>query len=291
VGIGSLSSIEMASHLPGFVGLTGQAGAFGSVLIPPLDFNMGALVWVMVVFPIAPSALVVAHRTRKLKPALLVCTAVVLLGVMFTAARSPYNQQRVKRILATHLEHNGETALVMSPMDDTPLTAAVAGIPEAQRIPKGQSWPGSYLPGVPAPYDYRLPASKLTTPPPRVEVLENIDAQGVRTVKLRLFAGGELAAPQRRLLNVIIPHRNLVGWSLGEVPRPVQGEAVYAVFFAPSTAGEDLTLQLRGQEPIAIEVYEVHAPGLTKELLDLKKRAPLWTNVMTHTMQETKLKI
>lgn len=293
LGIGSISAIALGSNIPGFVGLAGQSGGIGPAIIPPLDFNLGVLVWLMIVFPIAPCALVVAHRATKIRPAILVCVAITLVGVVLTATRSPYDTRRVKRIIASHVEHNGETALLLSTMDDTSLRVAVAaaGLADAQPIPKGQIWPGSYFPGLPAPYEYRLPAARLTSPPPRIEILQKSEAQGVRTVKLRIFAGGELQAPQRRLLNVIIPHKNLVGWSLGDIPRPESGDVVYAVYSAPSTDGEDLTLQLRGPEPVEIEVYEVHAAGMTKELLDLKQKAPAWTNVMTHTMQDTKLKL
>jgi hypothetical protein len=105
-------------------------------------------------------------------------------------------------------------------------------------------------------------------------------AAGTRRVVLRLHSDG-------KGVMVDIPRARLASWSLGDpLPEPIAGRTtILAVFIAPDPAGEVLTLELRGDDPVPIELVQIHAPGDTDPLCDLLGRLPAWTSPKALTLQ------
>jgi hypothetical protein len=199
------------------------------------------------------------------------------IGVLATALHSPYSAARPKRLLATHVQREGQAALLLMSFDDVPLAPAVAGMAEAQPLPATEPWPNALLPpGWLPPYSHKLPASPLPTPPPSLEVLSRSEdpASGTRTVKLRLHASGWMTS-------LDVPQQALAGWSLADPPpQPSAGQPmITAVFYAPDPAGHELTLRLRGSAPVEVTLRQNHAPGQTPELRELRRRLPAWTTI------------
>lgn len=283
--LGAAGFIQLAvGMVPAIIGLSGQVP-----LPPPADVKLAVLLWLLVVFPVALGGMPMIHEAGQLRRALALCGVITLIGSAATALRFPYSAARPKRIMATHAEKDGQSALLLMSTDYLPLAPALAALPEVQPVAAEESWPNSLLPpGWLPPYSHKLPARALAISPPRLEVLgSNQDAaSGIRTVKLRLHASGWLT-------NLDIPRQALAGWSLGEpLPQPLEGQSlITASFFAPSPEGQELTLQLRGAGAVEVLLRQVHAPGTTPELLELRRRLPDWTTIHAHTLQVVKVQL
>jgi hypothetical protein len=249
---------------------------------------IAVLLWLLVICPLGLGAMAGIHRAGRLPWALAGCAALTAVGILVTALHSPYSAARPKRVMAVHATKEGQTALLLMSQDYVPLAPALAGLPEAKLVPVGEDWPNFLPPGWVPPFSHQLPAQPLPISPPRLEVQERSEtsASGIRTVKLRLWATGWITFLE-------IPHQPLAGWSLGEpLPQPIPGQhTITAMFVAPLPAGHELTLHLRGATPVEIRVLQFHAPGNTPELLELRRRLPVWTTLNARTLQMVKVKL
>lgn len=285
VVLGAAGLIPLAvSMVPAIVGLSGQVP-----LPPPADVKLAALLWLLVVLPVALCGMAMIHEAGRLRRALAVCAVITLIGAMATAARFPYTAARPKRMMAAHAEKDGQTTLLLMSTDYLPLTPALAGLPEVQPVAAAESWPNALLPpGWLPPYSHKLPAQPLTMAPPRLEVVASSQdpKSGDRTLKLRLHASGWLTS-------LDLPRQALASWSLGDpLPQPLDGQStITASFFAPNPDGQELTLTLRGAGPVDVLLRQVHAPGATPDLLELRRRLPAWTTIQAHTLQVVKAKL
>lgn len=278
VVLGMLGFVQLAVHMvPPLIALSGMFPG-----PPPAELRIAAFLWFSCSLPLALCGFAELHRGVPLRRAIAACAGLAGLGVLLTVLLPSYTAARPKRVLATHAQHGDRAALLLLSMDSQPLDPALTDLADAQPLPASERWPNALLPpGWLPPYSHALPAPPLTAPPvaippPRLEVLSRTeDAQaGTRTLKLRLHASGWMTS-------VDIPRAALAGWSLGEsIPEPSEGmTAVTAAFYAPSPAGQEFTLQLRGPAPVEITVRQNHAPGQTPALTELRRRLPAWVTI------------
>jgi len=284
-GLGLLFFVQLTTmFIPTMAAMSG-----GSIGVPvPQDMTMAAGFWLFAIVPIATGALAAPHGAGKIGRALAAVGAVALIGLIATALRSPYSADRPKPLIATHAERNGEAVLLLASLDFPSIAPVLPSISQATPVPPGAAWPNAYLPGRPPDYSHQLPAPRLTTEPPRIEIASTaVDMDGAsRSVTFRLLGTGWMNA-------IEIPAERLLGWSLGDpLPRPLPAnKSVYAVFFALDPSGEEITLRFKGREPVELVLMQTDAPGKTKELLDLQKQLPDWTSVKAFAMHVVKVAI
>ncbi|MBI4951953.1 MAG: hypothetical protein HY908_07965 [Myxococcales bacterium] len=176
----------------------------------------------------------------------LAALGVALVGVVVLALRAPFAVDAPRRVFATHVETVGHSAIALRAFDALPLDADLAGV-EGVRAPRAGWHPSPpYFPEATHEVDAEVPPIDL----PRVDVLGSRPEPGdERTVTLRVAS----ATPH---LLLSIPRQRLLGWSLGpELPaEPAGGDRDLVLFIGTRAEGEELSLRLRGAEPVEIEL-------------------------------------
>jgi hypothetical protein len=263
-----------AGWLPGMI-LTLQAGdAMMSTFVPiagrlPLGFPMDPLAAVLAALPVAAGAVLGVAPMQEEKRLGLPTAAITALGVCLLAVlvlRFPYTPERPKRLWMEHHQKEDGGELLLSSWDfPDPSTAFAAFPPSLSRVPNTGSRVRYAMP---------LPRAELP-PPPRLEVIDSsFDvASGLRTLKLRLDAG----ASYRVLMNV--PRAALEGWSLSEtLPKLDDGDEEYVIaVIAPPPEGWEVTLRLRGPEPVPFEL-KGNLLLRTREIESALSRLPDWAS-------------
>jgi hypothetical protein len=238
----------------------------------PLDLLVAALVS-LTVLAIAPTALAPVAGVRRLGLVAAGCGVLALVGLVVVAAINPYSHERPKRVSAAVVVKDGEPALLVASRDALPLDPLLEGVPGA--VPCTRPW--SPVPGLDPPFTFELPAKPPGWDAPRVEVVSaDFDAdRDIRTVRIRVVSGG----PKLRLY---IPTGALESWSLGRIPEKslVPGRTL-VVFEGATPAQRELTLGLRGQAPVEVELIDVRGPSRADEIEALQAGLPSWVNLET----------
>ena len=275
-GIGLLCFVQLASSfIPILAAMSG-----GMIGVPvPQDVTMAVVCWLFVILPLATGALAGPHRAGQIPRALVAFAALSSIALTATALRFPYTAERPKPVMAVHADGEGKSALLLASLDYPPLQPALSDLGHA--VPPESQWPNAYLVGRPPEYSHQLPAPHLTSAPPRLEVVSTVaEPDGVtRTVRLRVLSHAWSTT-------VELPGDRLLGWSLGDpLPTPLPGRnTVFAVYFSPDPAGEELTLRLKGTAPVDTTVIQVEAPGKTSELLEVQRQLPNWVSTKAFAM-------
>jgi hypothetical protein len=189
-----------------------------------------------------------------------------VIGVSALASLAPYDRESPRRILATHAEEEGRSAIVLGSFDVLPMDDVVRGLGDTH--PPRDDWHplGPYY--VPT-HELDAPAPPFDPPHLEVERRDPLGADGTRVVALRVVV--ETAHAQ-----LYVPRARLAAWSLGPMPpEPASGEDDMILFVAPRPEGERVELTLRGEEPVRVEVRAVeprHGPALEA----LAARMPDW---------------
>lgn len=253
----------------------------------PGDVAIAAILWLLVILPLALSGMAAIHRAGRLQEGLSVCAVLTAIGIIATAQHAPYSETRPKRVMAVHATRGGETALLLRSEDYLPIDPALAAVPDARPVPAGEDWPTFLPPGWSPPFTHKLPAQPLAILPPHLEVMERSEdpASGTRTLKLRLYATGWITFLE-------IPREPLVGWSMGEpLPRPLEGQStITALFVAPDPSGQELTLKLRGA-PVELKILQFHSADQAPELTELRRRLPAWTTLDARALRMSSIQL
>lgn len=212
----------------------------------------------------------VASSASLLGRAALTALGLATLGVVALALVPPYDRESPRRIIATHAEEDGRSAIALGSFDVLPLDPVLVGLEGL--TPARDDWHplGPYFLA-----SHELAASAPPFAPPRVEVLRTspVGADGTRTVSLRLTAS-------TAHMHAYVPRARLVSWSYGPMPpEPAAVEDDMILFVAPRPEGETFELTLRGAEPVELEVRAVqpqHGPALEALARALPDHVVLW---------------
>lgn len=236
----------------------------------PLDLVIAVLLG-LTVFALVPLGLAPIAGMRRLGRVALVFAALTVFGIAVAAARSPYTEERPKRVRAAVAVRDGESALLIGSMDALPLEPVLADAPEAK--PYEPSW--APVPGLDPPFTYQLPAAQPKSEPPRIEVVSSRfdEAAGTREVRVRLVT----TWPKLRLN---VPIGALLGWSHGELPEKSIDPSRMLLAFDNATAEQrEFVLELAGSDPVEVELIEVRGPSEAPEMRALAERLPPWVNL------------
>ncbi|MDB4971829.1 MAG: peptidase [Myxococcaceae bacterium] len=211
----------------------------------PGDPVIGLLCGLLVAIAGAALALP-AHAFGGVKQASSVMAALALAGIVLSATTFPFTSERPRRVLVTHAEENGRSALLLRARDALPLAPVLTQLPDARPVRAGwtsfevfQELPTHELPA-PAPAFARPSAEVLAMQP---------HADGTRTVTLRLHS-------ETPNLRMFVEHGRVARWSLHEeVSEPPLAAGRATVYFQgfPSE-GETITVTLRGSAPVEVEL-------------------------------------
>lgn len=276
------AALAVLSLAPGLFALANLAIPAITAMIPmivsmPVPFPTDPVVAVLVTLPVlaaAPGALVAAQLAGPLRPMARVCAALATVGVVVLTSRAPFDAAHPRRLTATHVEIDGKSAIALGAWDALPLEADLAGVKGLQ--PASPGWHPN-LPPLGDPL-YEVPAEVPDFPAPSAVVLSSTPGpDGARTVELSLLA----TTPH---LNVLIPRDRLLGWSLSEaLPEvPAGGDRDIILFSGHRPDGEPLTLRIRGEAPLEIELRAsapVQDAALDALLDQLPDHVVLWPEV------------
>ena len=225
----------------------------GMLAVGPIDVMMAALV-AAVVAAVATLALPLLHASGGFGRAAMALAAVGVVGLAVIAVRFPYTETRPRRVSVSHVADGDQGAI---------------------RI-KG------------APFTRELPAPPPPMPPPRAEVeREQRTTDGHRQVTLRIHGTSPL-------IRLAVPQQALLGWSLApslDPTRAVDGR-YFAQFYALPPTGHSLTLTLRGQAPVQIELRGTDGARASGRQVDAAlKSLPSWTTATVTANRTTRLGI
>lgn len=214
-----------------------------------------------------------------------VCLVVAGAGLLSTSLASPYSAKRPKRMTVVHVTEASRSAVLLQSDDHLPLAPALAGIPQVQTLPPGESWSQILPPGWLPPYSHKLLAEPSPIAPPRLEVLSStVDkARGIRTVRLCLWATGWVTM-------LHLPRAPLAGWSLAlPIPQPLIGQQTITMLFAaPNPQGQQFTLELMDSTTVEVTVVQAHRPEQTPQLQEVISKLPSWTTSNARSLQVVK---
>jgi hypothetical protein len=282
LALGLLAALSFPAHV---------ATAATAALVPPVSLTsylavpaLGALipqvcatvlpipadpiVAVLVTLPtllVAAGAMIPLATAPRLGGAALVSLSIALVGALVLATRAPFSFERPRRVIAAHVEVDGRTGILLKAFDALPLEPDLAGVPGA--APMREDWKA-----MPAYYpepSHLVPAPAPSFARPTLEVLSRRDeGAGERSVTVRLVA-------TTIDLHVLVPVDRLVAWSLGSpLPAtPAAGARHMVQYSGMRPEGEVLTLRLRGEAPVPIEL-RASDPVASPELEALLKQLP-----------------
>jgi hypothetical protein len=191
-------------------------------------------------------------------------------GVLSTGALAltpPYSPERPKRVLLSHADEEEQSRLWVDGGDYLDVQGLLPSLSVQTR--NG------------TPQQHRLPEKPTGRAPPSLEVTPlGANPDGTRAVSIRWR--GE---PGERL-SLFIPRKGLAGWSL-EPPLPAlpEDERQYTlhVLGRPEATWE-VTLRLRGPDPVKVRFRELDDRVLTPQLEAARSALPPWVNVGTRVM-------
>jgi len=246
------------AFLPGAV-VTGQLALLvlslavpltGHLMVPfPLDGAIALLVAIPLCFAgwLAPVLWPWEAGGRRALGAVSLC-AVVGWGAL--ALVPAYSAERPRRLRAVERATPEGSSLVLQSLDGLPLGTLVPGLSGAD----GAGWQAS------------RPVEGHGLPPPRWAVVREERHGAEREVTVRFHA------PPRAELKLEVPGGALAAWSLGSEP-PVlpEGATAHSVqVVTPPEEGWELTLRLRGSEPVRLRVVARREGAVTPTLQALR---------------------
>jgi hypothetical protein len=279
-------AVSLACLAPAIVLTAELAVLFLSYFIPITGMlGLGAIdpmIAALVALPLAlmaTLALPLLHATRGFGRAALGLGAVGAVGLALVAARFPFTAARPKRVMVAHVADGDEGAVRVKLRDRLGLNVLVAALPGAA----GAAWK------TPAgdPFTRERPAPPPPMPPPRAEIEAQERVVEGRRVTLRIRGTSPL-------IRLAIPRDVLVGWSLAPslaATPPIDGRYV-AQLYDLAPAGTSLTLTLRGDAPVEIELRGTDgAPPSGPEIEAVVKALPVWVTPTLTASRITRLQI
>jgi hypothetical protein len=232
----------------------------------PADPVLATLVGVMTCATGALFALG-AHSIGGASRAALALALVALVGVAITAVKPPFTVERPRRVFVVHGESDGRSGVLLRGLDALPLEPALGGLPEARPIRPGWSAFEVFNP----PPTHEIAAGPPAFAPPTVEVLSSGPlVDGTRAVRVRLRT-------ETTQLRLFVARGRLASWSLH--PRTAENEVAggrpTAYFQGVGPEGEELTLVLRGAEPVELEVIATSFEP-DAQMNAIARRLPPW---------------
>jgi hypothetical protein len=174
-------------------------------------------------------------------------------GLAVIAVRFPYTESRPRRVSVSHVADGDKGAI---------------------RVKGG-------------PFTREIPAPPPPMPAPRAEVVgEQGTAAGNRQVTLRIHGTSPL-------IRLAVPQQALLDWSLAPSlsTRPVDGR-YFAQFYDLPPDGHSLTLTLRGQAPVEIELRGIDGtPPTGPEVTAALRTLPPWTTAHVTASRTIKLRL
>ncbi len=276
-------AIGMLSLGPGAVVMMSLAAPLMRAMVPEIGFlplpipgdPLVAVFTAVFTLATAGAAMWTVHDLGGPGRATLVTSVIALVGIVGCAVRFPWTAERPRRVMVTHIEQDGRSALLMGPMDALPMRGALAAVGDARPVRAG--WARNvFMPR----YTHEVPARPPAFGAPRAEVttVGHDASSGTRTVELRLHA----ETPQVRLY---IPRARLAGWSLserlperpadpGDLPGP-EDDCDVIHFEGFTDEGETVRLRVRGDAPFEVDLRAV-TPVPDAEIDALMRRMPSW---------------
>lgn len=224
----------------------------------------------------AAGLLVASHAIGSHKRAALVFALVACVGVVASAAREPFTFERPRRVFVVHGEEGGRSAVLLRAIDALPFDPVARSVPEAR--PVSREWPlfEVFMP----PPTHEVAAPPPSFAPPRIETLSSTRNGATRTVRIKLFT-------ETTQLRLFVARDRLVRWSLGRnlAVNEYAGNRPTAYFQGVGPEGEEVELELRGDEPVELEV--IATSFLPDEhMTRIARQFPQWA-VMTPMVART----
>lgn len=227
----------------------------------PFDLPIAAIVAVMTAL-LATLPLAVVHRVGRFGAAAAASAMLGLAGLVALAVAHPYDAEHPQRIQLVHRSDAEGDRVELAGWDWPGIGGALEGI-DGATTDGPEARPGGA----------RIPAPPVPFAAPRLEhVAETPLVDGRRTVTLRVPA--EDGVYLHRLL---LPTDRLAGWSLGALP-PAPGDRVALDLLATPPEGWTMTLDLRGAEPVTLELFAFRAET-TPAAAEVIRSLPDWTTV------------
>ncbi|MFY0528780.1 M28 family peptidase [Archangium gephyra] len=181
--------------------------------------------------------------------------ALGLAGALALALVPPATAERPRRLRAVLRDTPEGRHLSLFSLDGLGLGDAVPGLTPAQRVEAEVR---------------RTPLETDVLEGPRLEVLRRTESDGAREVSVRIHA------PAQSEVRLEVPVSALIGWSLGDtLPRTQEGMSTYRAFaFEVPARGWEVTLRLRGSEPIPVRVTAHQEGAVLPELVRLRDSLP-----------------
>ncbi|MBN1204938.1 MAG: M28 family peptidase [Myxococcaceae bacterium] len=267
--------LAWAAFVPGAL-ITVQSGVLLLELFIPVAGRSGpdipfdpviALLVALIVTTAAVTGLPALQPMRWMGRAALVLLGVGGVATGALALSAPYTPERPKRVLLTHADEEGQSQLRVEGEDFLDLEGLLPSLSAQTEHGSAQEhW-------LPEQASGRLEAT--------LEVIPGGTApDGTRAVTLRWR--GE---PGERL-TLYVPRRALAGWSLmPDLPRLPEDDRSYVIhaMMMPETSWE-VTLRLRGAEPVKVQVRELDEGALTPPLEAARAALPPWAAGVTRTL-------
>ncbi len=208
------------------------------------------------------------------------CAALGVLGIVLTAAHSPYSSTHPKRLVALHAADAARSALLLASPGSEGIEPLLSLLPDAK--PLTTSWPTIRGKAI----THYLPASAPVMPTPHAEVTsEHYDvASDTRQITLHLLG----TSPQLRLS---IPAEALIGWSATPslAPLPPAQSQYHVNFEGVRPSGVDIQLTLRGMQRLEVEVLGIDgSPASGTEIDALRRRLPDWVTLSSYSYRWTR---
>lgn len=291
LALGLLFALRMPRHQHGFLLISLIPGLLVSAnlsiptlgaLIPQTGTNIlpipsdpvVAMLVTLPVLTVLPAVMLVGQYAGKITRMAVMALGVSAAGIAALALHPPFDEEHTRRVIATHIETDGHCAIALRAFDALPLDPDLVHVPGV--VPAKAEWHPN-PPFYPDP-THEVPAAVPGFALPQANVLENTaHADGTRSVKVRLVS----ATPY---LYVMIPRGRLIAWSLTPAlpAEPAGGDRDMALYSGLKPEGEELRLEIRGAEPVAIELRSsIPMPGeaLDKLLSQLPKHIVFWPEV------------
>jgi hypothetical protein len=234
---------------------------FGRLPLPVTPDLVLACMVGLVVGLIALPLLAGALRVGRTGTACVVALLIAFCCLTVSARRSPYSPLRPQRLVVQHRRMRGTDSVRIEAEDNNSAEVAVAGISGLRR----EGTAGADL-------SFVRPAAALTSPPPTLDLVSQpAEERGSeRTVTLRARASGAWA------LQLIIPTSRLISTS---IPRSssARGDTLRFTFFAPPDSGVRITLRVRGNEPLPVDIAAIRTDS-SATVRELLRVLPSWTD-------------
>lgn len=247
----------------------------------PTPFPFDPVIALLVALPtvwLASVGVAALHRPGGVRTLARAFAVIGVLGMAALAFSRPYSTARPKRLWVQQRLREGRWEMAVSGFDWPNVGSAVAGVGGPPFRRDRQS-----------PLAVVRPAEAAPLPAQPVQVVgSSMDAaSGVRTVRVHIAPGSYHYAQMR------IPSERMVGWSLSDrLPvRAAPGTFYVLRAFEPPAAGWDVTLRIRGAEPVEVETTEAYDPAHTPAIDGLVRRLPSWVVPATSLQRRESIRL